>query len=170
MKIDMKNAYIPTGNEQVSIPTLYTDGSIESFNFISMKHRGLIEITGDPHNNPLIKPVLKVNGEVFFGKLQWERDNYWIPSFTANNDEVIWKGEICAPIGERGFYYRLEVTNISKKTKSLEMGLDGCWNRTLHTINESKEVRAYPSVYKSNWNHLIIFELLGETPLFAFAP
>ncbi|GAB6086562.1 glycoside hydrolase family 125 protein [Alkaliphilus crotonatoxidans] len=170
MKINLKDIYIPTGNEQISIPTLCSRGAIEGINFISMKHRGLMEITGESRDNPLIKPFLTVNGNGCHEVLQWQRSAYWIPSFYVNYQGVEWKGEICVPTGERGFYYQLEAVNNSHEVKSIEMGLEGCWYRTLHTINESKAVRALPTVFESGWNDLIVFELLGETPLFALAP
>lgn len=170
MKIKMKDIYIPTGNEQVSIPTLYSNGDIESINFLSMRHRGLIEIDGDRPSNPLMSPILLINGERVQSKLEWERSSYWIPRFYTEVDEIEWSGEICAPVGERGFYYHLKVKNNSEQIKPIEFGLVGCWKKTLQTINESKEVRGKATVFKSNWNHSIIFELVGETPIFALAP
>jgi hypothetical protein len=167
----MDQIYLPTGNERISIPTLFTDGSIESINFISMRHRGLIEMIGNKEmSKPFIRPILSINGEQFKGKLEWERESYWIPKFQAEDNGIKWSGEISAPIGERGFYYLLEAENKGKQSVSLQMGLEGCWAQTLNSINESKEVRAQPSVIESGWNNSILFELLGETPLFAFAP
>ncbi|MDQ0338462.1 hypothetical protein J2S00_001246 [Caldalkalibacillus uzonensis] len=171
MKLRMTDIYIPTGNEQVSIPTLYTDGRIENINFISMKHRGLIEIAGHSGDCPLMQPVLRVDGQRISSSLYWEREAYWIPKFICQHDYLIWKGEICAPVGERGFYYLLQVTNTNCTEKqTIEFGLEGCWYRNLHTINESKEINARPTVFESGWNQSIILELVGETPLFALAP
>lgn len=51
--------YFPTGNEMISIPTIREDGAIESFNFIHMGYRGLVEVCG----SPLIKPVISVNNK-----------------------------------------------------------------------------------------------------------
>ena len=98
MKISLDDIYIPTGNEQISIPTLYTDGSIENFNFISMKHRGLIEVVGDKEK-PLMKPHLKIKGKDFKGEYKWERSSYWIPNFVAKDEVIELKGEVCAPTG-----------------------------------------------------------------------
>lgn len=76
MEMNKNNIYHPTGNEQISIPTLFTDGRIENINFISMRHRGLIEIDGDSDQNPLLRPVLRVNGESFTGIWKWQREAY----------------------------------------------------------------------------------------------
>ncbi len=170
MKIRLDNIYLPTGNEQISIPTLHTDGRIENINFISMKHRGLIEIVGEMEHHPLFRPILRVNGNSFNEKLNWERESFWLPKFSAEKENVIWSGEITAPAGERGFYYSFKVRNRGDQNVAIEMGMEGSWAKTLHTINESKEVIATPKAYKSDWNNSIIFELIGETPIFAFAP
>ncbi|MEQ6390602.1 glycoside hydrolase family 125 protein [Bacillaceae bacterium S4-13-58] len=169
MKVSQKEIYLPTGNDQVSIPTLYTDGSIENINVLSMKYKGLIEFCGDA-KKPLIKPVLKVNGEPIQSDLDWKRIDYWIPQFTNQEEGVTFSGKICAPVGERGFYYQLYVKNQTSEEKKVELGLEGWWQKTLHSINESKEMRAYKHIKESNWNHDILFELQGETPLFALAP
>lgn len=170
MEMNKNNIYHPTGNEQISIPTLFTDGRIENINFISMRHRGLIEIDGDSDQNPLLRPVLRVNGESFTGIWKWQREAYWLPRFQVEMENLIWTGEICAPVGERGFYYLLQVKNNGNQNATLELGMEGCWSRTLHTINESKVVKATPKVFESEWNHSIVFELVGETSLFALAP
>ncbi len=170
MKLKMKNIYLPTANEQISIPTLYTDGRIESINFISMRQRGLIEIVGDSEDKPLIKPLLRVNGKEVKADFEWERKSYWIPAFHMANENMEWNGEIVAPIGERGFYYHMKVMNKGDKKASFDLGMEGCWAKTLHTINESKEINASPKVFNSNWNNSFLFELMGEIPLFSFAP
>jgi len=170
MKIHSDKIYMPTGNEQISIPTLYTDGRIESINFISMRHRGLIEIVGKSADYPLIQPILRVNQQQFQGKLTWQRALFWVPEFSAEQENISLSGEIVAPVGERGFYYFLKAKNIGQQQETVELGMEGCWDKTLQTINESKEVTAAPKVFQSSWNNSICFELLGETPLFAFAP
>lgn len=169
LHIKQNNIYLPTGNEQVSIPTLFTDGSIENINVISMRHRGLFELCGEQHK-PLIRPYIRVNGQPVTGLWTWEREAYWIPKFIFESDEVILSGEICAPVGERGFYYKLEVKNKTKDIQDIELGLEGWWLKTLHTVNESKEVNAKPTAFRSGWNESILFELVGEIPLLAFAP
>lgn len=169
MDIKADNIYIPVANEQITIPTLYSDGSIMSFNFLSMKYRGLVEITGE-EMRPLIKPVLKINDKQMLGRFNWKRENYWTPSFVNTYDDIEWQGEICTPINERGFYYFLKVSNNSKKIKTIDMGLEGTWAKTVNTINESKNINANPTAFASGWSNSLVFELIGETPILAFAP
>lgn len=168
MKITMDNIYLPTGNEQISIPTLYTDGRIEDINFLSMRYRGLIEIKGG--DTPLMTPVLRVNGREVVRDFSWEREAYWIPKFEKKEEDISWSGEVCAPVGERGFYYLLNVKNNTEQVLDIEFGLEGSWGNTLHTINESKVMRGIPLVFESGWNHSLVFEFMGEAPLFSFAP
>ena len=37
-------AYLPTGNEQISLPGLNDRGGIESLTFLTMAHRGMLEL------------------------------------------------------------------------------------------------------------------------------
>ncbi|WP_394173212.1 glycoside hydrolase family 125 protein [Guptibacillus hwajinpoensis] len=164
-----KTSYLPTGNEQVSIPTLATDGSIENINVLSMKYRGILELCGSKEK-PFIKPVVTIDEETIEWDLKWEREDYWIPTFKGRSNHLLFEGEVVTPVEERGFYYHLTLTNESDVVKVAEWGMEGNWFETLHTINESKKVNATKSVYESDWNGLFLFELSNEAPFLSFAP
>lgn len=52
----MQECYLPTGNEWVSLPTLQAcTGALESFSFLHMGHKGLIEQRGGA-SLPLMTP------------------------------------------------------------------------------------------------------------------
>ncbi len=161
--------YLPTGNEYVSIPTLYSgNGAIESVNFLSMSSRGLIGITGSK-DKPLIKPYLRVNGqETQIKDLSWEREDYWIPKFMLNLPKVRLTGKICAPVGERGFLYTLEVCNLSETELEINLGLQGTWAQAIHSINESKAIRGEKIAYYSFWNHGLAFDFRTAMTVFSF--
>ncbi|WLD92599.1 glycoside hydrolase family 125 protein [Alkalihalobacillus sp. AL-G] len=161
--------YLPTGNEWVSIPTLFTDGSIENINVLSMKYRGLLELCGS-EDQPLLQPFVKLADERIKWNLTWEREDHWVPIFTGKSDSLLFKGEVVTPIGERGFYYHLSLVNESKEIKHVDWGMDGNWLNTLHTINESKVMNARKSVVESGWNESILFELSNEAPFLSLAP
>lgn len=163
----IQQQYIPTGNEMVSIPTLREDGSIESINVISMKYRGLIEVVGQP----FIKPFIKENShQIPFNSLEWEREQFWIPSFKGSEEEIHFQGMVHAPIGERGFYYELKVKNLSSLTKNLSFGFDGEWSQTHHTINETKMFKGNLQTFSSGWNNSHVMELHTETSQLSLAP
>ncbi len=161
--------YIPTGNEQVSLPTLNEDGSIENLNVLSMHYRGLIEFCGS-EASPLIKPFVKQHDKRINWNLEWTREDYWIPKFKGKSHGFELSGEIVTPPGERGFYYELSLTNTTNEEQKAEIGMEGDWIDTLHTINESRKMRATKHVIESGWNHSIVFELMKEAPIMAIAP
>src|SRR5271157_344552 len=47
---------IPTGNEWISLPDIRAvDGALDSFNVLSMRNRGLLEVTGEG-GSPVLQP------------------------------------------------------------------------------------------------------------------
>ena len=59
----MQECYLPTGNEWVSLPTLQAcTGALESFSFLHMGHKGLIEQRGGA-SLPLMTPFFETEGE-----------------------------------------------------------------------------------------------------------
>ena len=163
--------YQVTGNEYLSFPTLrQTDAAIEGMTFLYMAAKGMIELKGDA-DTPFLRPEISMGGHrLALTDLQWERDHYWIPCFSAAAGELKLRGTLLCPIGERGFFYRLEVENMSKARVSCGVSLQGCWAQTLHVVNESKPVIANVEVVESNWNHAFVMEARGTFPLFALAP
>ena len=73
--------YIPTGNEMISLPKINENtAGIEDFTYLSMQHKGLIEVRGSK-KIPLIVPFIQVGEEESpLTQMQWCRDHYWIPS------------------------------------------------------------------------------------------
>jgi uncharacterized protein len=54
---------LPTGNEWISLPSIRaSDGAIDSFNVLSMRDRGLLEVTGD-RGGPAVLPYFMVGGK-----------------------------------------------------------------------------------------------------------
>ena len=76
--------YLPTGNEMVSLPKINElTAGIEDFTFLSMQHKGMIEVRGSS-NTPLIQPFIRIGEtELPLTALQWSRDSYWVPALQA---------------------------------------------------------------------------------------
>ena len=73
-------------------------------------------------------------------------------------------------MGERAFGIRLTVRNGCDVPKTLSIGVDGRWDRTLHEINETTELPDGREVIRSGWNGMFIWQQRAGLPLFAFAP
>lgn len=162
--------YFVTGNEYVSLPTIReSDGAIEGLSFLHMGAKGMIELCGSAEK-PLLKPFLEKNGQsMALSDLNWRRLHHWIPAFTAIAGEIEVEGLILTPVDERGFGYRLKITNRGADAE-VRFGLRGSWVETKHSINESKRIEAPKNLYASGWNHACVMDLRPGLSLFAFAP
>lgn len=163
----MKKYYV-TGNEFVSLPTITSAGSVEGLTFLHMGAKGMIHLKG-LDQEPLLEPFAVVDGvPVAFAELNWERDGYWIPHFTTAGPGVTLKGCLLAPLGERGFVYRLAVEALESCT--VRFGLKGCFGEVLHEVNESKPIKGEKYVYESGWNHAFVMDFRTGLPLVSLAP
>lgn len=168
--------YVPTGNEQIALPLIEEgSGAIESINFLHMGYKGIVEITGDLAKDlPLFEPYIEAGGrKLQLRNLRWRRLNDWVPAFEAQAEgsaDLAFEGTLLAPVGERGFVYRLQAANNGKAAVSLALGMQGVWAGTLHTINESKPMQGTKHAYESGWNHSYVFDFRHTVSVFSFAP
>ena len=100
--------YLPTGNEMISLPKINENtAGIEDFTYLSMQHKGLIEVRGSK-NTPLIVPFIQIGDErVPLSNMNWTREHYWIPSLSAKAGSHDFSMKFLTPIGERGFAMKL---------------------------------------------------------------
>lgn len=161
--------YFPTGNEQISLPKINElTAGIEDFTYLSMQHKGLIEVRGSDAM-PLVQPFVIINGvETALTNLHWHRDRYWIPVCEADADNLRFTMTVLTPIGERGFAIKLQL--VGEDSASVTWGLRGCWDSSWHCINEDKPLEGSVHCYESAWNSSIIFDFRCGAPMFAFAP
>lgn len=161
--------YIPTGNEMISLPKINeATAGIEDFTFLSMQHKGMIEVRGT-EEAPLIKPFFMVNNQPMpLTYIRWHRDHYWLPVMNAQAGSLSVSMTILPPIRERGFAVKLTMS--SAESVSVRWGLEGCWASNWHCVNEDKELSGTMNCYKSGWNSGVIFDYSCGYPMFAFAP
>lgn len=160
--------YQITGNEYVSLPAIReTDGGVESISFLYMQLKGMLEMYG---KDSLVRPYLRVNGQRCPLCPQWTRSHFWIPSFTAETEDVRFSCTYLSPLGERGFGLRLEAENRADHALTVRFGAEGEWEKTLHTVNESIPLTEGRGAKESGWNSMFIFYQAPGVPLFAFAP
>ncbi len=161
-------AYQVTGNEYLSLPTIReNDGAVEGVTFLYMQVKGLLELRG---NAGLIRPYWELDERRLPLRPTWSRAHCWIPSFTAEEQELCFSCTYLTPVGERGLILRLTVQNLGSAAHAVRFGTEGEWAHTLHEINETTELTDGREVYESGWNHMFIFSQKPGLPLFAFAP
>lgn len=103
---------IPTGNEWISLPDIRSsDGALGSFNVLSMRDRGLLQVDGE-RGTPVLQPFFLVGGKPMpFSNPVWELIEYWIPTARVTKDGIEATITYCAPAGVRGAFVRLTLTN-----------------------------------------------------------
>ena len=129
--------YLPTGNEMISLPKINQQtAGIEDFTYLSMQHKGLIEIRGTD-TVPLMEPFFFIEDQqVRLSCLNWSREYFWIPTLRAKLGKHDFSMTILTPVGERGFGVKLSVTG--GEEGEIRWGLRGCWGSSWHCINEDK--------------------------------
>lgn len=161
--------YLPTGNERISLPKINEKtAGIEDFTYLSMQHKGLIEVRGS-ETAPLIMPFVQTGDtELPLADMKWSREQYWIPSLSAKVGAHDFFMTTLTPIGERGFAIRLSLTGT--EDAEIVWGLKGCWDSSWHCVNEDKRLDGRAHCYESGWNSSLIFDFRCGAPMFAFAP
>ncbi|HHT73646.1 MAG TPA: glycoside hydrolase family 125 protein [Firmicutes bacterium] len=160
--------YYVTSNEFISLPTIREDGALEGLTFLHMRAKGMLHVKG-AGEEPLLRPMAAVDGQpVDFAELNWDRDQYWIPRFSGPGQGVAFEGCILAPLGERGFIYRL--TARACDPVEVCLGFEGCFGEVWHAVNENKPVKGEKHAYASGWNHAFVMDFRTGLPLFSLAP
>lgn len=163
--------YLPTGSEQVSLPRVNEiNAGVEDLTFLHMASRGLIDLRGG-QLEPLMRPFVAQQGvEAELGGFEWSRLGYWYPRFATRAGALGLEGVILTPVGERGFGYRLRLTNNGAETVETAFGLRGQTGSAWHCVNVDKPIEGALNCYVSGWSGLPVFEQMCGVPLFALAP
>ncbi len=192
---DVKSPMV-TGNEWVSLPDIsQADASISSANVIHMGSRGLVEWVGS--EEPFLAPCVfegSEEGEALAPCWSWRRLADWIPCAQsrirpASGDEFTLTLTICAPVGERGFVIRFELSDLSPAPSpsqapaterhaerqhqmqgvKLAVGLKGHWAATLNTIFTRRGMHVVNHAFSSAWTKSIVLEARGASSVAAMA-
>ena len=160
-----------TGNEYISLPVIDQSGAVESINIVNLSHRGLLEFSGSK-NKPLLSPHLTINDRKteLNGELTWSYHLDWLPSFTCSvaNSWTL-EGDIVAPPGFKGFYYRLSLKNTGVKALSARLGWEGHWNSFNYIVFTRRALEAKRSTFYNKWTGSLILEASAGLPLAALA-
>lgn len=155
--------YYPVGNEWVALPEITENGGIHSFNVLSERHKGMLEVRGG--NEPLLQPLIEISGDtVPLGQAVWSRVADWLPRF-----ELIWQGvdlqgTIFCPGQHRGFVYLLELKNNSDKERRCNLGWLGSWVETCFTVYRSRQSTGLNVGWYNRWTRTMTFEHRSGLP------
>ncbi|CAN5682381.1 hypothetical protein BH23GEM9_BH23GEM9_13650 [soil metagenome] len=127
-----------TGNDYVSIPSLYPSGAVDGINVLHGGMAGLVEWTGDAEAS-LLTPQIRVDGTpVAWTHPQWRRLDRWIPTCTVSlTEDVLLTLTVCAPGGypaARGFLLRFDIDNRGRRPVDVAVAIELWWRWSRHWI------------------------------------
>jgi hypothetical protein len=119
---------LPTGNEWIALPAIRAaDGAVTSFNALSMRDRGLLEVVGSGAD-PVLQPYFVANEEpLSFQNPKWELIEYWIPVVHFSADGLDASITYCAPPGSRAAFLHMTLTNRRGEPVPVTLGLRASW-------------------------------------------
>ncbi|MFZ0630533.1 MAG: glycoside hydrolase family 125 protein [Acidobacteriaceae bacterium] len=117
-----------TGNSWMALPEIRAvDGALVTFNVLSMRYRGLLQVEGDG-GAPVIQPTFAIDGKpVAFQNPSWSLIAYWIPTAHLEADGVEMTLTWCAPPGARAAFLRMTMTNHRSTAVSVAPGVRASW-------------------------------------------
>lgn len=180
-------AYLPTGNEYISLPTIRpADGAVERFGALHMGLVSLLEVCGPapasktpggPGGPALLAPFVRADGSdlPLAGNLSWERLGHFIPRFHASfsGEGLTVEGTIFAPLGDKGFIYVLRAAaappGSSPRPRRITLGLRGQWGDTLQTVYTSGRVFGVHRAHHDRWTAGPVFEARSGPAILGWA-
>lgn len=119
---------IATGNEWVSLPDIRaSDGALATLNVLSMKHRGLLQVSG-ANGAPVLTPSFLADGKpVAFHNPGWSLVEYWTPVASQVVDGLELSLTWCAPPDSRAAFLRLGMTNHRDHAVSGRLAVEASW-------------------------------------------
>ena len=143
---------LATGNEWVALPAIRaSDGALDSFNALSMRDRGLLEVTGE-RGRPALEPYFSIGGEpVPFHNPSWEVIAYWIPVAHLNVDGVEITITYCAPPESRAAFLHMTATNHRPQPVKATLGLRASFGALSRVTYMPVELRGERTVSEAPW-------------------
>jgi uncharacterized protein len=143
---------LPTGNQWISLPDINAgDGSLKTFNVLSMRHRGLLQVSGE-HNGPVLQPYFTANGKPLeFRNPTWELIAYWIPTAHLAIDGLDATLTYCAPPDSRAAFLRMTLTNRRTVPVEVSLGVKASFGSIQRVTYVPVELRGERTVGPAPW-------------------
>lgn len=143
---------LPTGNQWISLPDISAlDGSLNTFNVLSMHHRGLLEVRGE-NGGPVLQPYFTANGKpIEFRNPSWQLIEFWIPSAHLSAGGLDATLTYCAPPDSRAAFIRMTLTNRRDEPVEATLGLKAKFGSLDRVTYVPVELRGERTVAAAPW-------------------
>ena len=143
---------LPTGNQWISLPDIRaSDGALGTFNFLSMRHRGLLQVSGDK-GGPVLQPYFTVAGKpLAFQNPSWELIQYWIPTAHLTIDGLDATLTWCAPPESRAAFLRMTLTNRRTAPADVTLGVRAAFGSIDRVTYVPVALRGERTIAPASW-------------------
>jgi hypothetical protein len=143
---------LPTGNQWISLPDIRAgDGTLGTFNVISMRNRGLLQVTGQ-NAGPVLTPYFMADDrQLAFQNPSWEVIEYWIPSAHLSVEGLDATLTYCTPPDSRAAFIRLTLTNKRAVPVPVTLGLRASFGMLSRVTYVPVELRGERTVGTAPW-------------------
>ncbi len=162
---------IPTGNEWIALPDIRaSDGALTTFNVLSMRDRGLLQVTG-ARGAPVIQPYFQAAGKpIPFRNPAWDLIEYWIPTAHLDTDGLEMTLTWCAPPGMRAAFLRMTVTNRRTEAVPVALGVKASWGELDRVTYTPVQLRGERTVAAAPWiDSAEVFSYITSDTRFAWS-
>lgn len=177
-----RGAVIATGNDWIALPEIRaSDGAIVSFNALSLRERGLLQVQGTPTVRPAAAPVdalvpavapwLTVDGRRMPLKItQWQLIDDWIPVANARAGGIRLQITYATPPHTRTALLRLVLTNEDRSAHRVRFGLLAHWGGLARVAYVPAMIRGETRQAPAAWTpQTQVFSFFENETTFAWA-
>lgn len=175
-------AVIATGNDWIALPEIrVSDGAIVSFNALSMRDRGLLQVQGTPTARaaaapvdkliPAVAPWLSVDGRRARMRVDhWQLIDDWIPVAIDRVDGIRLQITYATPPHTRTALLRMTLTNDDGVAHRVQFGLTARWGGLAHVAYVPTMIRGETRQAPAAWTpNTEVFSFLENETTFAWA-
>lgn len=180
-------AVLATGNNWIALPEIRAnDGAIVSFNVLSMRQRGLLQVQGSATVNsgpghkwiserkriPAVAPWVKTaTGSGGLRISQWHLIDYWIPVASAHIGSVHVTLTYVTPPHERAAWIRMVLVNRGKTAQRVKFGVTARWGGLARVIYHPSMIRGRRLQSPApSWIHRVqVFNFVESDTVFSWA-
>ena len=143
---------LATGNEWLSLPDIRAaDGALTTFNVLSMRDRGLLQVSGQAAR-PVLEPYFQADGKkLALHDPAWELLEYWIPQARQAIDGIELTLTYCAPNDYRAAFIRLTATNHRNESVPITMGMKASFGQLSRVTYVPVVLRGERTVGPTPW-------------------
>ena len=176
-----RDAVIATGNDWIALPEIRAgDGAVVSFNVLSMRDRGLLQVQGSPTVNagpeqamtPVLAPWVAVGAApAGLHVSDWRLIDDWIPVATARAGSVQIAITYATPPQTRAAWIHVTLANEGPRTQPVRFGVTARWGGLARVIYSPAMIlgQRLQSAAPSSIQRTRVFSFLENETVFAWA-